>query len=669
MLFSDVPKFPLALKRPVLWALAFLIFGVVFEGAYFVPAFVLAGVVCAFLYAIYRYWPVIFFMGFFLLGAWRVEHSLFNHTVEPTRVVFSGVVLDVGYTAGGNQRAAIRGIHPETGGQVRVMAYIRPHQPHLLLGQEVTVTGELLPLNRALNPGGYDQFQHLRSQKIDATIWPDTIETGEVQRTLMVVLRQFRERLSAVYDEILPPREAGVIKSMVLGDRHDMDRDLADAYRVMGIFHILSISGLHVGILMMATNKALSLVLEERRAGFVVLVLMVLYCLLTGASVATVRAVTMGGVLVSGKIIYREYDLLASVSWACIALLLFEPLYLFNVGFQLSFSAVYGIGLLTSPIERCLTRLRFPKRSAFWLNLRKSLSVGIAAVVSTYIVFAFHFYEIPLYSVLGNLVIAPTTTIILVLGLLVGLVGLVSIQVAQVLSGAVYFILRFYEISAVFFADLPFAMIRTGGGSLIVSALGVLVLGTFVYTCHSFGDDFKMRRRIFVASVSLLIAAVFIHQNPRNLQITEIKSFPRIQAPAPNEYVTVIIEPTPYVNYTILRRRTDTLIIGAPHGNEDALLHYLDKRNVNQAALLLTHPPHPSNSARLAQLLPRIHTLYLPAHAEGVTASLMHYALQDLTLPENIVFLQDGDSRIANGVSVRVYAAEMGMFNFSINVD
>ncbi|MCL2223698.1 MAG: competence protein ComEC family protein [Defluviitaleaceae bacterium] len=653
------------MTRPILFALGFLILGIVVGNAaadFFAFFFIAAVFVCAFLYRMFRYTPVIIFALFFLVGAWRVEHSLFSHTIAETEAAFTGIVLDTGYTAGGNQRAVIRGEHPQTGGRVRVMAYIRPHQRHVSLGQEVTVTGELLPLTRAVNPEGYDQFQHLRSQKIDATIWPQSIQTGETRRTLTVMLRQFRDRIAAVYDTILPARESAVIKSMVLGDRLDLDRDLADLYRVMGIFHILSISGLHVTILMVAANKLLSLFLEERRAGLIVLTIMLLYCLMTGAAVATVRAVTMGGVLVGAKILYREYDLLASVSLACIALLIYEPLYLFNAGFQLSFGAVYGIGTLTAPIERLIKKtagaLPPPPHKGtgpldpilFGISSNasiKSLSVGIAAVVSTYIIFAFHFYEIPLYSVLGNLVIAPTVTIILVLGVIVGLVGLVSMPVAELLAGAVYFILRFYEAAAIFFSGLPFAMIRTGGGNVIVSALGVLVLCMFAYTFHGFGQNFRNRMKVFAVTVLVLVVAVFVNANPFSLQVTSLYT---------------------HGNYMVLRRANDTLVIGALHGGEAELLRYLDKRGTNRAALLLTHPPRPTDTERLARILPRIHTIYLPAHAEGVTESLMHATLHELPLDEiRIVFLQDGDKRITRDVSVQVSALPMGQFHVNIH--
>ncbi|MCL1845201.1 MAG: ComEC/Rec2 family competence protein [Defluviitaleaceae bacterium] len=645
------------MRRPILWSLGFLIVGIIcgafvnFPFSVFILAAVVASVV---LYKFYDYKPLIFLAVFFMIGFFRVGTSLENHTHEPTQARFSGRVIDVGYTRGGNQRAVLRGTHPETGRNVRIMAYIRPHQRHLELGQEATIYGELLPLRRAENPGGYDQFRHLRPQKIDATIWPEEIRAGEIRRSPMIILREMRDAIGAVYDEILPPREAAVLKSMTLGDRLDLDRDLAELYRGMGIFHILSISGLHVTILMLAANKFFAFFMRERRAAMLALGVMVAYCLMTGAAIPTVRAVTMGGVLVGAKIFYREYDLLTSVAWACLALLIYEPLQLFGAGFQLSFGAVFGIGILTAPVERLLSRLKFPHGTEFWRNFRESLAVGIAVVSSTYIVFAYHFYEIPLYSLLGNLITMPTVALLLILGVIAGIVGLVSLPLATLLAGAVYYILRFYEATAIFFSNLPFAMLRTGGGNLTVAALGVAVLGTFAYMYHEFDDEiFARRRKIFFATACALIITVTLTAFPLNQQRTDLE------------------------NYKIIRHRTDTIIIsgyridegerirfGAPHGGESDLLRYLDMRGVNRAALLLTSPPLPADEARLARILPRVHTLYLPAHAEGATESLMNEALARLDLPENIVFLHDGDTR-TGATPIRVHAMPMGRFEIS----
>jgi len=608
------------MKRPLLIAFGCLILGIVIGRVEVLRALDpilllslglgLGLLFCLFLYRVYRYGVVFVFVLFILVGLWRVESSMHSYITAPVYVEFRGVVVDTGHTGGGNQRAAVAGRIYRLGFLVeatddineeshfyreftyvempgfRIMAYIRPHQPQAVIGREIVITGYLRPLARAQNPAGYDQLQHLRSQGIDSTMWPDEIMLGELQPSILVTLRQFRDRLAGVYDTILPIREAGVMRSMVLGDRLDMDQDLAGQYRMMGIFHILSISGMHVGILTLAAFTLLKLVMPERYAGIIVLVLMVAYCLMTGAAVPTVRAVTMGGVLVFGRVLYRDYDLLASVSLAGIALLIYEPLFLFNLGFQLSFGAVFGIGVLKAPIERGLALLRLPAGP-----FRGSLAVGIAAVAASYTAFQHHLYEIPLYSVIGNLVIMPTVTILLVMGALVGFVGLFWMPGAMIMAGPVYYILRFYELASSFFAALPGAMALTGGGSLAVTATAVFVLLSFAFAFSGYGEDFGRRLALFFGAVLVLIGCVFVRDFPFDLRVTALHT---------------------HGGYVVMRHRGDSLVVGSGRGGETALLSYMDMRGIRRAnGLVLTEAPRPADIRRLAEILPRVRVLYL----------------------------------------------------------
>ena len=622
------------MKRPVLWLLGFFIFGIIIGAYGNLPLFglaVAAGLfLCMLLYRMYNYWPVFVFVVFLALGYFRLGHSLHSYITEPVYVQLSGVAQDVGVTGGGNQRVVVR-----TDSGLRIMAYIRPHLPWAALGQEITVTGELTPLSGPRNPGGYNQFQHLRSQKVDSAMWPEAVQLGDTRLSLTVALRMVRDRLADVYDRVLPPRERAVLKSMILGDRYEMDRDLAAQYRMMGIFHILSISGLHVAILMMAFNKVLGIFLEERRAGLIVLVVMVLYCLMTGASTATVRAVTMGGLLVMGKVLGRGYDLLVAVSWACVALLMYEPLFLFNVGFQLSFVAVYGIAVLTKPVERMLAIVRVPQGP-----FRSGLAVNIAAVTATYPVFGFHMYEIQLYSIIGNMIIAPTTTIILVLGLVTGLVGLVALPAATFMAGTVYYILRFYDVASSFFARLPYAMTPTSGGNLIIAGLGAAVLLLFAYAFNGYGEEFRRRLKFLPIAAMVLIVAVFIRHNPPGMHVTELDTFG---------------------GYTVIRHRNDVLVTGAPRGGEDALLRYLDRHGVTRASgLIFTELPRPQDVNRLARLAERFDVFYISGDATEVRMSLAVMAIGELEYPPEIARLHSGDIRAVGSKQAQVFSCVEG---------
>jgi competence protein ComEC len=590
--------------RPAVWGLGFLLAGVMastgalpaWVSIYFVAfvAFLLTTTLLLKKSRNKRYWPVLFFMVFFLAGAWRGTSRMNLYITEPMTGVFAGRVIDTGgLTAGGNQRAVVR-LNLD-GAQAapqyaRVKMYVRPHLPRVEIGQAVTLHGEILPLSRAVNPGGYDSFLHLRGQKMEGVLWPTYIATGQVQPSFFVQMRRVRNALSNVFDQVLPMREAGIIRSMVLGDREGLDLDLVEIYRVAGIRHVLSISGMHVTILTLFVNVLLGKFLEPRRAGLATLGIMILYCLMTGAAIATIRAVTMGGVLVFARVLYRDYDLLSAISVACAALLIYEPLMIFNVGFQLSFSAVYGIALLTAPLERLLALAKMPPYG----KVRNAIAVSSAAAFSTYIIFAHHFYEIPLYSVLSNVLLLPFMLILLVMGVVTGLVGLVSISAAAVPAGVVFFILRLYESASLFVGGFPGALMPTGGGNLLVSLSAAAMLGAFAFVMHGFGEATKKRLPIFLFATAALMFSVYLHNFPLAAQTTLLQVH--------GGYITVE------------RRAAQTQVIASPRSGENTLVRYLHRRNVRRVNYLhLSEWPRTQDISRFAAIFEKTQVLILPA--------------------------------------------------------
>ena len=128
------------MKRPVVWVLLFLVAGIVYGNSFGVSWLVFAIVVfvCVCLFRAYRYLPVFIFAVFFVVGFLRINDSNFSHTNEVLEgAVFSGTVLDVFYTTGGNRGVVIQGVHPSSGGRMQVLAYLRPFNQGLYSGRRL----------------------------------------------------------------------------------------------------------------------------------------------------------------------------------------------------------------------------------------------------------------------------------------------------------------------------------------------------------------------------------------------------------------------------------------------------------------------------------------------------------------------------------------------------
>ena len=512
------------MKRPIVWALLFLVAGILWgrylangDTVLFVTFAIAAILACSAVYRWLKYPPIFLCVILALAGAIGVQQQL-NDVVESKEdTTFIGIIEDMRYTQAGWQRFIVSS--PES----RLIAFAPPHY-RVQIGQEVKLFGDLFALEGPANPGGYNEFMVQRAHGINGRFNAHTLEAFDVRMNLARATHLIRHRISMVYHNVLPYREAMIIQAIVLGERPDTNDTVIEMYRNAGIFHFLVISGLHLSILMMAICLVLERFLNKRTAGIIALLIMISYVLLTGASISTVRAITMAGVVVFGRLLYRDRDSLASVSFACILLLLYQPLYLFSIGFQLSFGTVFGLVILTTPTERLLSLCGISKYG----KLRSALAYNITASISTMPIFAYHFAFISTYSIVVNLLITSTATFLVVFGILVGIIGLFSMTLAGVMANAIYFLLQFYEAIIRFFLALPGSVILVGNWGLLVTLMATAVMLAFAYAYEGFGDVFHKRKKVLWLCAIIFLATIgfeAIERRRFNITRLDIESY------------------------------------------------------------------------------------------------------------------------------------------------
>ncbi|MCL2016987.1 MAG: ComEC family competence protein [Defluviitaleaceae bacterium] len=538
-------------KRPIVIALFFLVAGIL-SARYLVPflpfssdiiltvgIFAAALSACAVINHFMKYPPIFLCAILTVAGFLGTLHNLADNVVPGDNITFTGVVQDSRYTSAGWQRLVVladEGI--QNGGNIHaaegalLLTFLSPEYP-VDIGQRVVLTGDLHELSQPTIPGAYNEFITQRAQGILARFNARSAETFGTYMNLTRITFLVRNRLADVYSAVLPYREARLIQSIVLGERPDVDDPVVGMYRAAGIYHLMVVSGLHLSILMMAVSVLLEKVLNKRTAGITALVIMLAYVFMTGAGISTVRAFTMAAVAVFARILYRDRDGATTVSFACLLLLLYQPLNLFSIGFQLSFGTVFGLVLLTEPTERGLAKLAKTLKFEKVLKpgvFRQLLAYNIVATVSTYPILAYHFSYISSYSVIINMIVAPTVVLLVVVGLLVGLVGLVSMGLAAFMAGVIYFILQFYEFVVRFFLALPGAVLLIGNRGFLATIMALLTMLAFGYMFSGFSglteDDniFAKRGKVLALSVIILVAAVFFNElERRNFNFTDLQ--------------------------------------------------------------------------------------------------------------------------------------------------
>jgi ComEC/Rec2-related protein len=201
-------------------------------------------------------------------------------------------------------------------------------------------------------------------------------------------------------------------QALILGQKRDLDREVMDRFSTTGVIHILAVSGLHVGIVLLMVQLVLNRIPWPYRYRWIPAVLSVvavwLFALITGLSPSVNRAATMFSFLALGKTMGRHVPSLHGLLTSAFVLLLLFPGYLFEVGFQLSYAAVAGI-LLVQPWLAQWVQTR-------WFLLRKAwemTSVTVAAQLTTFPLGMFYFAKFPFWFIPANLAVLPVLPLVL----------------------------------------------------------------------------------------------------------------------------------------------------------------------------------------------------------------------------------------------------------------
>jgi competence protein ComEC len=306
-------------------------------------------------------------------------------------------------------------------------------------GDKLAVEGQCSDIAGKRNPGDFDYKLYYKSKGINKQVTADkaVLLKEDSAGLFKTILYLSREKVRSTINEALPKEEAAILTGIITGDKADMDEDMREDYMKTGLSHILSVSGLHVGFLMMLlTYLLIPLRLDKRLQGSVVLLIIIYYVLLIGAPLPSVRALIMLAVLMVGKSAGREYNLMASVSFACIVILLFKPMAVHDPGFMISFAAMYSITLFYPAAYRTLRFIPVAIRSPAALSI--SVWLGLAPVL------AFYFNYVSIIGIIINIIAVPLSFMITVAGFIGVFAGIVSKTPALYIFSVDYYLIRFH---------------------------------------------------------------------------------------------------------------------------------------------------------------------------------------------------------------------------------
>lgn len=438
-------------------------------------------------------------------------------------------------------------------------------------GNQIQINGKLKKLLPAQNPGQFDERAYYREQNIFYKIEEQSsFCVKNTKDPLKAALFSLKLRWKKVYQKYLEQKDAGIVIAMLLGDRSCLDIDIKELYQKNGIGHILAISGLHISILAMALYQLFSKCCLPRPLPLcITLLFLFLYGLMTGFSVSTSRAVIMMCMFLFAKEIGRSYDTVTALAFSAMFILVQKPYAVFSAGFLLSYGAVIAM-ILVMPVckgilfgsnheqDRCYRkRLRkerekesswkekksslFYKRKlpaflcckeALFAYLKKKcihtsgslLLSGISVSIMTMPVILWFFYEMPTYSILINLFVLPVVSFLVIVSVLGGFAGMLSLPFAKILFLFVHWILKFYEGICHMAVKLPFAILVTGRPPLVTVFLYYSILFVLLYVIQKAlyeQEHFKaIYRKAAATIIFFLIIMINFYRPDRHFSCT-----------------------------------------------------------------------------------------------------------------------------------------------------
>lgn len=292
------------------------------------------------------------------------------------------------------------------------------------------IRSTLNEINQPLNPHQFDYGAYMGNKYIYRQIFTTNTSLFKLDKRNSTILGIAASLRTSIQNRLKPytfnPNEFSIINALLLGQRQDISKEIYTSYSQAGVIHILAVSGLHVGIILLLLQRVLKPIERLPSGKFIktILIILFLWCfaIIAGLSASIVRAVTMFTVFAIAMNLKRPTNVYNTLAISMFVLLLFKPNFLYDLGFQLSYIAVLAI----VSIEPLLSSIWLPKFKIvnfFW----RILTVTVSAQIGVIPISLYYFHQFPGLFFISNLVIIPCLGAILGLGIVIIVLAMVHL--------------------------------------------------------------------------------------------------------------------------------------------------------------------------------------------------------------------------------------------------
>ncbi len=377
----------------------------------------------------------------------------------------------------------------------------------LLIGNYIITQSEFKEINQPKNPYDFNYKNYLILKDIESQLFLKENNFKFIRnkkKSFTILLLRFKKKIQKLLQPHFSKDVYGIINSLLLGERKEVSKELLSDYVNAGAIHILAISGLHIGILVLLLNYLFYPInhIKYGRPIRLTLVLSILwlFAFITGLSASVVRATTMFSFIVIGKFINQKQPIENSLISSMLLLLLCKPVFLFDIGFQLSYLAVISI-IKLQPLLYKICKPKYIVLDKIW----QLTTVSITAQIGVLPLSLYYFHQFPSLFLISNLVIVPCLGLLLLFGILIIILAL--------LKSLPEFLASFYELiinlmnEVVTWIAMQEAFILKG---IRVSSLEMLFYYFIIIFSYHFIRNKSVKTFLFTLSFVICLQVSFI---------------------------------------------------------------------------------------------------------------------------------------------------------------
>lgn len=304
-------------------------------------------------------------------------------------------------------------------------------------GNKIYLTGTYQKGREKRNPGEFDYDKYLKSKSVTGlfvTYDTDSINILSNQKDYFKSsLHSVRKLIDETIHKLHNPQTAGLLRGLLLADRSEIDYETKNEFINSGVVHILAVSGLHVGYVLVIIIFMFGRFGIYLRSILTILGL-VAFMFLTGVPPSVFRATLMSVVIIIAFLSNRSTNIINSISIAGFIILLLNPNEIYNPGFQLSFSAVLAIGILYPYIQKIIFKLNLKHK---WLEyILLFFGVSLSAQIGTLPFTLAYFSKLSVVALFANLIVIPTVGVIIGIAFITVFIGVISNSIAIYFAAA-----------------------------------------------------------------------------------------------------------------------------------------------------------------------------------------------------------------------------------------